>query len=519
MKKLLFAAALFCMGSAAQASVGDTLFVSEPTYPLIINQENNIYFDLRIKPTKSGQELDKIVLNLSDAKYVKSVKVYYTGTKSFAWGNHYGRDFEKPTYAVLKDEQKNPSKMVTLDVDQKLFGDNNYFWVGVTMDPKTPIKELLEMKLSAATVDGEPVALSYKGEGEARRMGVSVRTAGDDEVAAYRIPGLVTSKKGTLVAVYDIRNNSSVDLQEDIQVGVSRSFDGGQTWKPMQVAMDMRGYGFLPDSQNGIGDPAILMDDKTGDLYIIALWAHGIGGQRNFFGSKKNAMLPEEQAAQVLISKSSDDGATWSEPVNITPQIKDPSWGVLLQGPGMGITMEDGTLVFAFQYVAADNVPKATIIYSKDRGQSWEIGAPARENTTEAQVAEIEPGVLMLNMRDNRRGSRAVMISKDMGKTWTDHHTTRSALIEPVCMASFVKINDKTFLFSNPADTKSRINMTIKGSTDTANSWNEGVLLDSGSGWGYSCITMIDDETVGIIYEGSQAHMTFQAIPLKDILK
>ncbi len=519
MKKLLFVSLMLSLALSLRAQVVDTLFVKEPTYPLMINEPNNIYFDLKIKPTEANQVLESLKLTLDNTKYVKSVKVYYTGTHYLAGGNHYSRNFEKPTYAIKKAEINSVSKKMTLNVDQKLFGDNNYFWVGVTLDPKTPLKEKLSLKITAATINGESVPMSYTGESKARRVGVSVRSAGDDGVSAYRIPGLVTTKKGTLVAVYDIRRNSSVDLQEDVQVGVSRSFDGGQTWQPMQIAIDMRGYGSLPDSQNGVGDPAILIDDKTGDLYLIGLWAHGIGGQRNFWGSKKNAMLPEEQAAQVLIAKSTNDGATWSEPINITPQIKDPAWGVLLQGPGMGITMEDGTLVFAFQYLGGDNVPCATIIYSKDKGKTWQIGEAARSNTTEAQVVEIEPGVLMLNSRDNRKGSRAVLITKDMGKTWEDHHTSRSALIEPVCMASFIKVNDKTFLFSNPAHTGSRVNMTIKGSKDVANSWNEGVLLDSGSGWGYSCLTMIDSKTVGILYEGSQAQMTFQAIPLKEILE
>lgn len=89
----------------------------------------------------------------------------------------------------------------------------------------------------------------------------------------------------------------------------------------------------------------------------------------------------------------------------MTEQVKDPSWYFLLQGPGRGITMEDGTLVFPIQYIDAKRVPNAGIMYSKDRGNTWKINNYARTNTTESQVAEIEPGVLMLNMRDNRGGA------------------------------------------------------------------------------------------------------------------
>ena len=119
-----------------------------------------------------------------------------------------------------------------------------------------------------------------------------------------------------------------------------------------------------------------------------------------------------------MMVKSDDDGKTWSEPMNITEQVKDPSWYFLLQGPGRGISMEDGTLVFASQYIGSDRIPNAGVIYSKDHGKTWNISTLARTNTTESQVVEVEPGVLMLNMRDNRGGSRAVSTTTDLGKTW-----------------------------------------------------------------------------------------------------
>ena len=348
------------------------------------------------------------------------------------------------------------------------------------------------------------------------RPAVIVRDAGDDGVRAYRIPGLVTAPDGTLVAVYDIRRNNSADLQEDIQIGVSRSRDGGKTWLPMQVAMDMRGYGGLPDAQNGVGDPAILSTGE--DLWIMALWTHGMGGQRAWTGCRKNAMMPGEQAAQVLVARSRDNGQTWEKPINITSQIKDPSWGILLQGPGRGITMKSGMMVFPFQFVDKNDMPHATIVYSGDRGKTWKIGTPARDNTTEAQVVELKNGDLMLNMRDNRGGTRAVMTTSDMGKTWQDHPSSRKALVEPVCMASLIAYRDLLF-FSNPANSRARTDISVKWSGDQGLTWSDGLLLDSGGSWGYSCLTVIDEETVGILYESSQAHLIFQAIKLEDLLK
>ena len=100
-------------------------------------------------------------------------------------------------------------------------------------------------------------------------------------------------------------------------------------------------------------------------------------------------MTPDE-TAQLMIVKSTDDGRTWSEPINITSQVKDPSWCFLLQGPGRGITMRDGTLVFPIQFIDSLRVPHAGIMYSKDRGETWHIHQLACTNTTEAQVAEVD---------------------------------------------------------------------------------------------------------------------------------
>ncbi len=348
------------------------------------------------------------------------------------------------------------------------------------------------------------------------RLAVSVRTAGDDGVAAYRIPGLVTTHKGTLVAVYDIRHNSSFDLQEDIDVGVSRSTDGGLHWGPMTVAQDMGEWGGKPQNQNGMGDPCIVLDEVTGDLLLFSAWAHGTQpGIHEWFAAKSG--FGPETTPQLMMSRSSDDGLSWSAPVSLTRQVKREAWNFTFQGPGRGITMADGTLVVPFQHQEPepDRTPAAGIIYSKDRGQTWHVHEHAKMNTTESQVVEVEPGVLMLNMRDNSKTGRAVYITKDLGKTW-EPHVSDGRLVEPVCMASLIKAGD-LLLFSNPADAKERRNITIQISEDGGRSWRRKLLIDEGTGWGYSCLTMIDKETVGILYESSQAHLTFQAIKLKDI--
>ncbi len=376
----------------------------------------------------------------------------------------------------------------------------------------------------------------------AYRPGVILRAAGQDNCDTYRIPGIITTGKGTLIAVYDNRYNNSKDLQEDIDVGMSRSTDGGQSWEPMRVIMDMGEWGGRSEKLNGIGDPSILYDHTTGTIWLAALWMSGSSPDQMLWWASQPGMSPEE-TGQFILVKSTDDGLTWSEPINITQQLKDPAWQLLLQGPGAGITLGDGTLVFPAQF-KADIGEKAldggqytchsTIVYSKDGGQTWQIGTGAKPNTTEAQVVQLSDSSLMLNMRDdlNRRikdetNGRAVSTTTDFGKTWTTHPTSNSALQEPNCMASLIGANlmvkgkkQRVLFFSNPNNKNSRTNMTIKASLDEGNTWPEDLQIElfAPAGFGYSCLTMVDDNHIGIVYEGVK-ELYFQKVPVNDLLK
>ena len=540
MKKNIFYLCLLFIAQTAFAA--DSLYVREQQIPILIDRTDNVLLEMRI-PAQKGDVLNKLTLqfgnetNLSD---IKAIRLYYSGTEAPAReGSHfspvaYVNSFTPGktrtanlSYSVKQDEITTPSNSITLKSAQPMVKGENYYWVSIEMKPETSLLSRVSFTMPEATINNKPALIEWKGKANApRRVGVGVRQAGDDGSAAFRIPGMVTTNNGTLLGVYDIRYNSSVDLQEMVDIGVSRSTDKGQTWEPMQVAMTFGETGGLPHAQNGVGDPSILVDEKTNTIWIVAAWTHGMGNGRAWWNSMPG-MTPDETAQLVLV-KSEDDGKTWSEPINITSQVKDPSWYFLLQGPGRGITMQDGTLVFPIQFIDATRIPNAGVMYSKDRGKTWHLHNLARTNTTEAQVAEVEPGVLMLNMRDNRCGSRAVAVTKDLGKTWTEHPSSRSALQEPVCMASLIKVDakdnitgKKLLLFSNPNTTKGRNHITIKASLDGGLTWpaEHQVLLDEAEGWGYSCLSMIDKETVGIFYESSVAHMTFQAIRITDLIK
>lgn len=539
MKTFLFTAGLLA-SLTASASSTDTLYVKQQQLPILIERTDNVLFLMRMNGGNT-QRLDEVTLNfgkdvsLSD---IKAVKLYYGGTEArqvnatqrFAPVEYISRApgqtlAAHPSYSIKKDEARPNKNTVVLKGQQKLYPGVNYFWVSVEMNPNTSLTSTLSATVEGAKADGQTLPVKTVSAPMKRYMGIGVRHAGDDGSNAFRIPGLVTTNKGTLLGVYDVRYNNSNDLQEHVDIGLSRSTDGGKTWEKMRLPLSFGETGDMPKAQNGVGDPSILVDTKTNTIWIVAAWTHGMGNQRAWVSSHPG--MDMYHTAQLVMAKSTDDGKTWSAPINITDQVKKPEWHFLLQGPGRGITMQDGTLVFPIQYIGKDRIPNAGIMYSKDRGETWHIHNHARTNTTESQVVEVEPGVLMLNMRDNRGGSRAVYTTTDLGRIWKEHVSSRTALQEPVCMASLISVKAKDnvtgkdlLIFSNPNSTSRRNHITIKISTDGGETWlpEHQLMIDEGDSWGYSCLTMVDKETVGILYESSMAHMLFQKVKLSEIM-
>lgn len=541
MRRIFYLLFLVLLGYSFDVKASDTVFIHETQIPVLIERQDNVLFYIRLD-AKESKILDEVVLDFSKSTNladVQAIKLYYGGTEAlqdqnknrfapveYISSHRPGATLAaNPSYSI-KCAEVGPSEKVVLRGNYNLFPGVNFFWISLQMKTDASLHTKIVSDLRAVKVDGKELYCKFISPKDiTHRMAVGVRHAGNDGSASFRIPGLVTTNKGTLLGVYDVRYNSSVDLQEYVDVGLSRSTDGGKSWEKMRLPLSFGEYGGLPKAQNGVGDPSILVDTQTNTVWVVAAWTHGMGNQRAWWSSHPGMDI--NHTAQLVLAKSTDDGKTWSKPINITEQVKDPSWYFLLQGPGRGITMSDGTLVFPTQFIDSTRVPNAGIMYSKDRGKTWKMHNMARTNTTEAQVAEIEPGVLMLNMRDNRGGSRAIAITKDLGKTWTEHPSSRKALQEPVCMASLIHVDAKDnvlnkdlLLFSNPDTTKGRNHITIKTSLDKGLTWlpEHQIMLDEAEGWGYSCLTMIDKETIGILYESSVAHMTFQAVKLTDLL-
>lgn len=341
-----------------------------------------------------------------------------------------------------------------------------------------------------------------------------VRKQGDDGAHTYRIPGLAVTTMGTLVAVFDVRHKGAGDLPGDIDVGAIRSTDGGESWGKMRAVLDFDAA--VKDSKgNGVGDPAILVDRKTGRVFVIALWSKG---DRAWNGSRPGT-TPEE-TGQLVLAHSDDDGVNWSTPTNITATVKgrDPGWRLLFNGPGSGVQLSDGSLAFAAQYRDADGTPHAAFLRSTDGGKDWTLSPaaiPAKPPTSEAQLAQAADGSLLLTMRDESRSGKRAWARYDLaagkwGEPWFD-------VPDPTCMASLVAHREGVLLLSNPGSAKERKALTIRASGDGGKTWSAGRVLDPRP-CAYSCMAVLDDGQVGVLYEcGDKSPyetLTFARFPL-----
>jgi sialidase-1 len=316
---------------------------------------------------------------------------------------------------------------------------------------------------------------------------VPVFVSGKNGYHTYRIPALIFTKKGTLLAFCEGRKNGRGDAG-DIDVLLRRSFDGGRTWGKAQVIWD--------DGTNTCGNPCPVIDARTGTLWLLL--THNLGGDREsaiVAGTSKGTRT-------VWVARSDDDGATWSKPVEITAAVKKPDWAWYATGPGVGIQLTGGRLVVPCDHkVAKTRAEMSHVILSDDGGKTWRIGGVVGPRCNESQVVQRADGSLLLNMRGDRgRQRRLVAVSKDGGETFTSPVEDK-VLVEPVCQASILRHPGKggLVLFSNPASTK-REKMTVRLSRDGGATWPHAGLLHAGPA-AYSCLAVLADGTVACLYE------------------
>jgi sialidase-1 len=311
--------------------------------------------------------------------------------------------------------------------------------------------------------------------------------AGDGGYHTYRIPSLIVTKGGVLLAFCEGRKNNRGDTG-DIDLVLKRSRDGGKTWEKIQVVWD--------ESDNTCGNPCPVVDQKTGTVWL--LMTHNLRGDTE----AKIVAGTSHGTRTAWVTRSTDDGATWDRPVEITKDVKKPEWTWYATGPGVGIQLKSGRLL-----VPCDNksdggkLRQSHAIYSDDGAKSWKLGGVVGPGCNECQAVELADGKVMLNMRSFQRNNRRlVAVSSDGGETFSKP-VEDAALVEPVCQASILRYSGEKggILFANPASTK-REKMTVRLSTDEGKTWPHGRTLFDGPA-AYSCLTVLPDGRIGCLYE------------------
>jgi sialidase-1 len=344
----------------AQTKLPDIRVNSRTTVnPLFAESEKNIIKSISVEVSEDTKDKSLTEIGFETDKYssaiiLKSIKIFsVNGTE----------------LKVIGVINKFTGKKSILKFNYPLYKGTNSIIVNVEINKGISPDSLLRIKCIYVKIDNRKHVIDTKFQDF--QIGRIIRKPGDDNVSCFRIPGLVTTNHGTLIAVYDIRKKSSSDLPGDIDIGIRRSTDKGETWESNKTIIDMG----EPHSQNGIGDPSILVDRQTNTIWVAGLWSHG---NRGWNGSGPG--LSPEETGQFILVRSDDDGLTWSEPINITLQVKDKSWKLFFQGPGNGISLKNGTLVFPAQLRDSTGMPYSTIIYSSDHGVNWKTGTGAKPN-------------------------------------------------------------------------------------------------------------------------------------------
>ena len=322
--------------------------------------------------------------------------------------------------------------------------------------------------------------------------------SGEGGYFRYRIPALVTSTKGTVLAFAEARKFTGKD-SDQIDISLRRSTDGARTFDDPRIIATKTGW--------VTGNPSPVVDRATGTIWLLLC--------RNLQDGDETMICEGNAPREVWIMSSDDDGVSWTEPTEITAEVKPSEWSWYATGPGHGIQLSSERLMIPCDHIVLKDRSRqdpyfSHVVYSDDGGKSWQIGGTADEGTNESTILEAADGRLYFNCRNKYKlpgggNSRCITWSDDSGDSFSPI-VHDAALPEPNCQASVCRLTTgqthdiDRVLFSNPADRSGRTNLTVRLSYDECRTWPESRVLHE-SAAAYSDLCVCDDEYICCLYE------------------
>lgn len=321
---------------------------------------------------------------------------------------------------------------------------------------------------------------------------IPIFTAGQDGYHTYRIPAIITTPNHVLAFCEGRREGRGDSGQIDLVL--RRSSDGGATWSDLSVVASEDGY--------TTGNPAPVWVPETGEVLLLLT-------RNPASAHEKRILTGDDPPRYIWITRSADEGATWSDPVDISATTRRADWRWYATGPCHAIRLQSGRLLVPANHSKSPDHADwfSHVIYSDDHGATWAIGGVHQGYTNESAVAELPDGRVYQNMRSyTGQKRRRVSWSGDGGLTWTPDRTDE-ALIEPVCQASVLYLPETAgfpggLAFSNPAS-EAREKMTVRLSLDGGETWAGARELHPGPS-AYSDLVLLPDGALGCLYERGQ---------------
>ena len=427
----------------------------------------------------------------SDVDDVKSVKIYSTGTSPV----FDKRDLQN---AVLLADVEPSLDVTDCQINAEIVSGVNYLWITVEMADDATEGNVIDAELYSVSTPSQTFEIvnpSPSGDREIILAHTLLFQPGDYNSTNYRIPGVITAKDGSIVAVTDKRKYNQGDLPEDIDIVCRRSTDGGHTWSEPYTIAQGTGY------NHGFGDCVLAWTND--DNGLIAGFVGGVG----LWNSTPSNPI------RSYIARSYDNGQTWTEPEDITDFIfgsncvvpEHRTWRASFFGSGNGLITSTGRIMFvaAIRETTAQSLNNYAV-YSDDNGITWHVSGRASVSGDEAKVTELVDGRILMSIRHN--GKRWYNISNDGGETWQSSTSTWNDITAPACNGDMIRytsvnqgFNKNRLLHSVPFGS-SRTDVSVYISYDEGETWPVRKCIVPYSS-AYSSLCVLPDGTIGLYVE------------------